>query len=135
MRKTLKKSGAYGLLSDGVTDVSNHHKNHLFIKNYDQSAGDARTVYIDTCDLLAGEGEECLTDGETSFNSLIALFEKMDLSLSDLKAMASDGASVMNGKHTGIDAIFKEMGECKVILSVHCICHRLALACADVGMA
>ena len=86
-------------------------------------------VYITTCDLIAGEGDECSADGET-FKSLIALLERLGLSLSDLKAIASDGASVMTGKHTGVGARFKEIDECKAMLSVHCICH---LACANNG--
>ena len=103
------------------------------------SAGDARTVYIDICDLLAGEGEECSADGETTFKSLIALLERLglslslSLSLSDLKA--SDGASVMIGKHTGVDARFKEIDECKSMLSVHCICHHWLLHVRTLGMA
>ena len=129
--ENIKMSGAYGLLSDGVTNVSNQHQNHPFIKYYDESAGDARTVDIDTGDLLAGGGEEYLADGETTFKSLIALLER--LGPSDLKAMASNGASVKTGKHTGVGARFQEMDECKAMLSVHCICHRLALACADTG--
>ena len=123
----------YGLLSDGVTDVSNQDQNVSFIKYYDQSAGDARAVYIDTCELLAGEEEECSADGETTFKSLIALLKRLGLSLSELKAMASDGASVVTGNHTGIGPKFKERDECKAMLSVHCICHRVAIACAGTG--
>ncbi|KAH3790825.1 hypothetical protein DPMN_169033 [Dreissena polymorpha] len=41
----------------------------------------------------------------------------------------SDGASVMMGKRTGVAARLKEINP--VLLNVHCICHRLALACTD----
>ena len=130
----IKKSGAYGLLSDGVTDISNQHQNISFIKYYDEIIGDAATVFIDTCDLLAeGESEDVSADSETTFNSLVNLLNRVGLPLSDLKAMASDGASVMTGEKTGVGARFKKVEECKTLLTVHCICHRLALACGDTG--
>ena len=33
----------------------------------------------------------------------------------------------------GVAARFKQLKECSGMLSVHCICHRLALACGDTG--
>ena len=43
--------------------------------------------------------------------------------------MSPDGASVMVGKENGVAAKLKR--EAKLLLNVHCICHRLALACGD----
>ena len=43
--------------------------------------------------------------------------------------LATDGASVMTGKRNGVAAFLRR--ECKLLLNVHCICHRLALACGD----
>ena len=130
----IKKSGAFGLLSDGVTDIANQHQNISFIKYYDQLISDAATVFINTCDLLAeGDNEDVSAGSETTFNSLVSLIKRLGLSLSDLKAMASDGASVMTGEKSGVGARFKELEECKTLITVHCICHRLALACGDTG--
>ena len=42
-------------------------------------------------------------------------------------SFASDGASVMLGKLTGVAARIKERNKCLFI--THCIAHRLALAC------
>lgn len=41
----------------------------------------------------------------------------------------TDGASVMVGKENVITAKLKR--EAKILLNVHYICHRLALACGD----
>ena len=44
-------------------------------------------------------------------------------------SLASDGASVMVGKTSGVSARLKRINP--RIVNVHCICHRLALACGD----
>ena len=46
-----------------------------------------------------------------------------------MTSFVSDGASVMTGRSNGVAAKLKGLN--KTILSFHCICHRLALACAD----
>ena len=37
----------------------------------------------------------------------------------------------MTGVNTGVAARLRENEELKNLLNIHCICHRLALACAD----
>ena len=39
----------------------------------------------------------------------------------------------MTGKYNGVAAKFKELESRKTTINIHCICHRLALACADTG--
>ena len=39
----------------------------------------------------------------------------------------------MTGKDNRVAARFKQLEECCEMLSVCCICHRLALACGDTG--
>ena len=39
----------------------------------------------------------------------------------------------MTGKYNGVAAKFKELESCKTMINIHCICHRLALACANTG--
>ena len=43
--------------------------------------------------------------------------------------MASDGASVMLGRNNGVAAKSKAVAPSDI--AVHCVCHRLALACSD----
>uniref|UniRef100_U9U7Y7 C17orf113 probable zinc finger domain-containing protein n=1 Tax=Rhizophagus irregularis (strain DAOM 181602 / DAOM 197198 / MUCL 43194) TaxID=747089 RepID=U9U7Y7_RHIID len=59
----------------------------------------------------------------------IMVDESTDISCltNKLMSFASDGASVMLGRSTGVASRLKEINECLFI--THCIAHRLALAC------
>lgn len=57
------------------------------------------------------------------------LLSNCDLDLNKLPGLSTDGASVMVGKENGVAAKLKR--EAKMLLNVHCICHRLALECGD----
>ena len=50
----------------------------------------------------------------------------LGLNLEELIGFCSDGASVMTRKDNMVAARFKQLEECSGMLSVHCICHRLA---------
>ena len=50
----------------------------------------------------------------------------LGLNLEELIGFGSDGASVMTGKDNMVAARFKQLEECSGMLSMHCICHRLA---------
>ncbi|GES91609.1 zinc finger protein 862-like [Rhizophagus clarus] len=65
-------------------------------------------------------------DSKTIFEAIIDLFDKKGLT-NKLMSFASDGASVMLGRSTGVASRIKERNECLFI--THCIAHRLALAC------
>ena len=49
-----------------------------------------------------------------------------------LKAFVLDGASVMTGSKGGVATKLKKDFS-KTLINIHCICHRLALACANTG--
>ena len=67
-------------------------------------------------------------------NSLFQPLENnLGLNLDELIGFCLDGASVMTGKDNRVAARFKQLEECCEMLSVCCICHRLALACGDTG--
>lgn len=51
------------------------------------------------------------------------------MSVDQLLGFCSDGASVMVGKRNGVAAKLKELN--RSVVSVHCICHKLSLACCD----
>ena len=70
-------------------------------------------------------------DSETIHDCLVDLISKLGLELKNLKAFSSDGASVMTGGNTGVAARLRQHQVLKCMLNIHCICHRLALACAD----
>lgn len=54
---------------------------------------------------------------------------KDGLDINKLSNLASDGASVMTGSRNGVAAKLRE--SVPTLINIHCICHRLALACND----
>ena len=57
------------------------------------------------------------------------MIEKKNLNLEKLNGLATDGASVMLGRDNGVAAKLKE--KALTLVNVHCVCHKLALACVD----
>lgn len=70
-----------------------------------------------------GATEEVLT------NKLTCLLEECGLHIEKMKSFVSDGASVMTGHRNCVAARLKQLNQ--LIINFHCICHKLALACAD----
>ena len=130
--KKIKKSEAFGLLTDEVTDISNVQQLVSFIQFFDEEIGDCVTKFIETADLLESSHNSS-PDADAIFSCLVKLLQKHGLDLNELKGFGSDGASVMTGRHRGVAAKFKSLEECKTMINIHCVCHRLALACADTG--
>ena len=59
-------------------------------------------------------------------------FEELNIEIRKLRAFVSDGASVMVGVKGGVAAKLRE-DFTQTMINIHCICHRLALACGDTG--
>ena len=118
----IKKSNAYGLLTDEVTDLSNTLQLVIFIKYYDQNLGDAWTRFVDVGDVLEGSVATTAT-AETIHDCLINLLNSLDLKIQTAKAFTSDGASVMTGHQSGVAGRLSEHENCQTMLSVACICH------------
>lgn len=78
-----------------------------FIGNYDVDCGTARCIY------------DCL----------VAVLREMDIELSRVIGLGSDGASVMMGRHGGVGALLKQANPFSI--QVHCVAHRAALAALD----
>ena len=51
------------------------------------------------------------------------------LDIKDMMGLATDGASVLVGTREGVASKLKQDNPC--IIAIHCVCHRLALACTD----
>ena len=51
------------------------------------------------------------------------------MKLNKMKSCVTDGAGAMIGRHNGMAAIVKR--DVPDLINIHCVCHRLALACAD----
>ena len=122
----------YSLLTDEMMDLSNTLQFVTFIKYYDQNLGDARTHFVGISDVLEGSVDTTAT-AETIHDCLINLLNSLDFEIQNAKAFTSDGASVMTGHQSAVATRLSEHENCQTMLSVHCICHRLALACSDTG--
>ena len=104
------------------------HLSSILIANI----GKCITTFLNTTDGLE-HSPGWSPNAEAIFNCLCSVTEKENLQRENLKGFASDGASVLTGKYNGVAAKFKELESCKIMINIHCICHRLALACADTG--
>ena len=118
---------------DEVTDISNVQNLLTFIRFYHMEKRMTVSEFANTCD-ISGESEITSADALSIFLCLKnVLGNNLDLNSQELIEFCLDGASVMTGKDNGVAARFKQLEECSGMLSVHCICHRLALACGDTG--
>ena len=126
MIDVIKKANCFGLLSDEVCDISNKEQLVTFVKYLNVDSGKASIDFLTVNDLL--EKFHALNT-ETIKNATVSQVEDSDLERKKLSGFASDGASVMTGKNTGVATRLK--AENKRLINIHCICHRLALACGD----
>lgn len=116
----------FGLLSDEVNDVSNKEQLVTFIKFVNPATGKPNTKFLAASDLLETSTS---ANAETITNAILKQLEESNINVNKLASFSSDGASVMTGKTNGVAA--KLRSEVKPLINIHCICHRLALACAD----
>ncbi|XP_033100762.1 zinc finger protein 862-like, partial [Anneissia japonica] len=126
----VKNTNFFGLLIDDLTDIAVMEQMITFIQyfNFETSQVETKFLFID--DLLK---ESTSADAETIYNVLIKNIEEFQLPLGKLKGLVTDGAAVMVGKNNGLAAKLKAVNPS--IITVHCICHRLALACTDSNVA
>ena len=115
-------SPAVSILIDESTDVATSENMIIYVIYLDQATGETVVCYLEI--LHAPD-----TTATGIVESLLAFFEMKGLSMDKVTCFASDGASVMAGWKAGVAAKLKV--ENPFMLSIHCIAHRLALACND----
>ena len=59
-------------------------------------------------------------------------FQQLGIEMSKIVSLASDGASVMMGTTGSLAAKLRDK-HCPMLLNIHCVCYRLALACTHSG--
>ncbi len=120
------KDKPYGLLLDDVSDISILELMIIFVQYYDDDDNEVKVDFLGTQNIL--EDEESADAGALL---RVLLKELADSNLDILKAagLNTDGASVMTGKNNGLSAKVKHLNP--LLVAIHCICHRLALACSD----
>ena len=100
-------------------------------KNFDTEKGQTDTVFLDCSDLLS-YSLDSLPNADAIVACITKKFEELNIEISKLRAFVSDGASVMVGVKGGAASKLREDFR-QTMINIHCICHRLALACGDTG--
>lgn len=132
MRENVCKSlqsesgNVYGLYVDDVADVSNEEQVVAFIQYFDNFTGSVECTFLFTANILENSDS---ANAETLYTVIKEQLRKLNIPLGNLRGLATDGASVMTGVRNGLAAMLKS--EVKTLVSVHRLCHRLALACVD----
>ena len=125
----IKKSDFYALLTDEVTDISNICQLESFVMFFDVDKGKADTAFLDCSDLLE-HSIDASPNRDAIVTCLTKKMQEFAMEIGNLKAFVSDGASVMTGAEGGVAGKLRK-DFASTMINIHCICHQLALACAD----
>ena len=116
----------YGLLIDDVADIANIEQMLMFVQYFDSKEGEIAWKFLSVSNVLA---ESNTADAQTLLTVTKQQLNNHNLSLDNLRGLVTDGAAVMVGNKNGLAALLKE--EVPSLVSIHCICHKLALSCVD----
>ena len=122
----LQEQSFYGLLVDDMADVSNEEQMLGFVQFFDVDQGKLECKFLFTANVLE---ESASADATTLHGVITKQLQVLNIPLKNLRGLATDGASVMTGKNRGLAALLKK--DVISLVAVHCVCHRLALACTD----
>jgi len=121
--RSAQKVQSYGLMVDEVTDISVQSQMLTFIQFVSPLTSCIEIAFLSVQNVL----EEFASANADALTSLIKdELQQCGLSLTNLKGLVTDGAAVMTGRNNGVATKLKELNP--VLISVHCICHKLALA-------
>ena len=124
--RSAQKVQSYGLMVDEVTDISVQSQMLTFVQFVSPVTSCIEIAFLSVQNVL----EEFASANADALTSLIKdELQQCGLSLTNLKGLVTDGAAVMTGRNNGVATKLKELNP--VLISVHCICHKLALACTD----
>lgn len=128
MLLSARQASCYGLLVDDVTDISVMEQNIIYIQFFNKHTQKVEVHFLSVNNLL--EDEECTSaNADAITKCILEELYRCDLSTDKFTSLVSDGASVMVGRRTGVATRLNEVNS--KFINVHCICHRLALACGD----
>ena len=122
-----KTAGCFGLLVDDVSDISVMEQMITFIQFYDKDSSEVTAEFLSVDNLL--EKHES-ANAVAMFHTIQSNLQACTLSTDKLIGLATDGASVMVGRKNGLGAKLKDVTDPRLI-SVYCVCHKLALTCTD----
>ena len=120
------KTNFFSILCDEACDVSNKEQLISFMQYVDYDSGKADVKFLAVDDVLE---QFQSANADAILGILTKQIEEAGLDKRRLAGLATDGSSVMTRRRNGLAVRLRE--DCKLLLNVHCICHRLALACGD----
>uniref|UniRef100_A0A9J8ACM9 C17orf113 probable zinc finger domain-containing protein n=1 Tax=Cyprinus carpio carpio TaxID=630221 RepID=A0A9J8ACM9_CYPCA len=120
IREKLKNSDFIGIIIDETVNITVNKKLIIYLKL--EIKGKVETCFLGNYDVDSGTAR-CIYD------RVVAVLREMDIALSRVIGLGSDGASVMMGRHGGVGALFKQANPFSI--QVHCVAHRAALAALD----
>ena len=97
-----------------------------FIQFYDKDSSEVTVEFLSVDNLLEKHDS---ANAVAMFQTIQSNLQACTLSTDKLIRLATDGASVMVGRKNGLAAKLKDVNP--RLISVHCVCHKLALACTD----
>ena len=121
--KAVNCSMFYGLMIDESTDIS-VTKQLVLYGRYVSETGEPCSTFLRIVDLVDGTAEHI----EDAIRAYVA---DKGLALSTLMGFGSDGAAVMTGRLSGVATRLRRSNP--YIVAIHCVAHRLALACSQAG--
>ena len=118
----IRQSDTYSIMVDESTDI--RILKQLVCYGRAVVEGKLKTHFLMITDLPDGKAD-------TITSTLTQYLSASGLNVDALSSFGSDGARVMTGNRTGVASRLKQLN-CQMI-PVHCICHRLVLACGQAG--
>ena len=119
--KEVLESQFYGILIDESTDITVQQHLSVCIRYFYKEA--PITKFLTNASLDDGKAH-------TVANVTVKCLEEFGLKLSNMVSLATDGASVMTGRKTGVRVQLKSKYS-PFSTQTHCIAHRLNLAVSD----
>ena len=125
--RDISYSKQIGIIVDETTDITVNKKLCIYIKCLTENNIPV-VHFLDNLSVIDGRAE-------TIVNAIDTVLHSKDTPPEKLSTLATDGASVMMGKHAGVGALLRQRYN-PCLIQIHCITHRVALAagqaCRDV---
>ena len=121
--RALLSSPYFSLMVDETTDISVMKEMVLYAR-FVSSTSSVTSYFLKIIELSDGRAE-------TVEEAILAYLMEKSIPLSKLVGFGSDGAAVMIGRVSGVATRLKHKQP--VLISIHCVAHRLALAAGQAG--
>ena len=117
----VKNSEVFSIMADETKDVSKSEQISFTLRYYYNGAIKESFLHFESAERL---------DAASLTGKIVYLLESYGLNKNNLVGQACDGAAVISGKHSGVQARIKEQAKCAFY--IHCSAHCLNLVLVDV---